>query len=296
MPKIADVAGGGPYRIPFLMAAVGRPMEWDHIVPYFGRRQVTKGAVYSYYEFVSEQLMDDARVARVASIPATSRLDLSLSVREFTRMSSEKSLLTVLAPSRRLAFRLSAPATGPIRRRRFANRSALVIYRRHSSLARSGEQLIHDPQAFSRALGPILSGAGPGDRQPGRGRRARRTPARNPCSKRHAFPSGKSLFLLLRLAGFKAIGMENNHSTDLGQAARQATRRLLEQNDLTALTYEQSPQFIRLARPDRRHRQPLHDTGPGRTGGGRPMRGPSAEASFGKKHIKPRGRLYSLGK
>ena len=61
MPKIADVAGGGPYRIPFLMAAVGRPMEWDHIVPYFGRRQVTKGAVYSYYEFVSEQLMDDAQ-------------------------------------------------------------------------------------------------------------------------------------------------------------------------------------------------------------------------------------------
>ncbi len=60
MPKIADVAGGGPYKIPFLMAAVGRPMEWDHIVPYFGRRQVTKGAVYSYYEFVSEQLMDDA--------------------------------------------------------------------------------------------------------------------------------------------------------------------------------------------------------------------------------------------
>jgi hypothetical protein len=60
MPKIADVAGGGPYKIPFLMAAVGRPMEWDHIVPYFGRRQITKGAVYSYYEFTSNQLMDDA--------------------------------------------------------------------------------------------------------------------------------------------------------------------------------------------------------------------------------------------
>ena len=43
MPKIADVAGGGPFKIPFLMAAVGRPMEWDHIVPYFGRRQIAKG-------------------------------------------------------------------------------------------------------------------------------------------------------------------------------------------------------------------------------------------------------------
>lgn len=59
MPKIADVAGGGPHGIPFLMAAVGRPMEWDHIVPYFGRRQIAKGAVYSYYEFTSDQLMND---------------------------------------------------------------------------------------------------------------------------------------------------------------------------------------------------------------------------------------------
>jgi hypothetical protein len=60
MPKIADVAGGGPSNVPYLMAAVGRPMEWDHIVPYFGRREVTKGSVYSYYEFVSEHLMNDA--------------------------------------------------------------------------------------------------------------------------------------------------------------------------------------------------------------------------------------------
>ncbi len=59
MPKIADVAGGGPLNLPFLMAAVGRPMEWDHIVPYFGRKQIVKGAVYSYYEFSSERLMND---------------------------------------------------------------------------------------------------------------------------------------------------------------------------------------------------------------------------------------------
>ncbi|MCE5335998.1 MAG: DUF3160 domain-containing protein [Desulfobacteraceae bacterium] len=60
MPKIADVAGGGPYKLPFVMAAVGRPMEWDHIVPHFGRRQIVKGAVYSYYEFISDNLMSDA--------------------------------------------------------------------------------------------------------------------------------------------------------------------------------------------------------------------------------------------
>ena len=59
MPKIADVAGGGPFRVPFLMAAVGRPMEWDQIVPYFGRREMVKGAVYSYYEFASADLMND---------------------------------------------------------------------------------------------------------------------------------------------------------------------------------------------------------------------------------------------
>jgi hypothetical protein len=59
MPKIADVAGGGQAGVPFLMAGVGRPMEWDHTVPYFGRRQIVKGVVYSYYEFTSEDLMTD---------------------------------------------------------------------------------------------------------------------------------------------------------------------------------------------------------------------------------------------
>lgn len=59
MPRIVDVAGGGPFQIPFLMAAVGRPMEWNHIVPWFGRRQIAKGSVYSWYEFVSDKLMND---------------------------------------------------------------------------------------------------------------------------------------------------------------------------------------------------------------------------------------------
>jgi hypothetical protein len=58
MPKVVDVAdvqGSAPY----LMSAVGRPLEWDHVVPYFGRREIVKGATYSYFEFVSDQLLSD---------------------------------------------------------------------------------------------------------------------------------------------------------------------------------------------------------------------------------------------
>jgi hypothetical protein len=59
MAKIADVAGGGPFKVPYLMAAVGNPLEWDYIVPFFGRRQIVKGSVYSYYEFISDRLLND---------------------------------------------------------------------------------------------------------------------------------------------------------------------------------------------------------------------------------------------
>lgn len=68
MPKIADVAGGG--ISPFLMAAVGKPTEWDHIVPFFGRHQLVKGSVYSYYEFESQRLLNDKEwVGMVKSQP-----------------------------------------------------------------------------------------------------------------------------------------------------------------------------------------------------------------------------------
>jgi hypothetical protein len=55
--KIAEVSGEkfGPY----LMVAVGNAMEWNHIVPFYGRRQIVKGSIYSYYEFPSNQLMND---------------------------------------------------------------------------------------------------------------------------------------------------------------------------------------------------------------------------------------------
>ncbi len=57
MPKTADVAAGPEM---FLQAAVGRPMEWDQVVPFFGRKEIVKGAVYSYYEFASPRPITDA--------------------------------------------------------------------------------------------------------------------------------------------------------------------------------------------------------------------------------------------
>ncbi|UXI66502.1 DUF3160 domain-containing protein [Tahibacter amnicola] len=57
MMKIAEVAGEGPW----LMAAVGRPLEWDQVVPFYGRREIVKGSVYSYYEFPSDTVMTDAQ-------------------------------------------------------------------------------------------------------------------------------------------------------------------------------------------------------------------------------------------
>jgi hypothetical protein len=58
MMKIADVAGGGD--LPVLEAAVGRPLEWDQSAPFYGRREIVKGSVYSYYEFSATAPMSDA--------------------------------------------------------------------------------------------------------------------------------------------------------------------------------------------------------------------------------------------
>ncbi|HNY01121.1 MAG TPA: DUF3160 domain-containing protein [Bacteroidales bacterium] len=57
MPKIADVAGDK--LVSYLNAAVGDPLEWDYVIPYYGRHEIVKGSVYSYYEFNSNQLFDD---------------------------------------------------------------------------------------------------------------------------------------------------------------------------------------------------------------------------------------------
>ncbi len=58
--KIADVAGGDmSNKIPYLMAAVGNTMEWNYTVPFYGRHQIVKGSIYSYYEFVSDKVLTD---------------------------------------------------------------------------------------------------------------------------------------------------------------------------------------------------------------------------------------------
>ncbi len=58
MAKIAEVAGNGT-SVPYLMVAAGNPLEWDNLVPFFGRHEIVKGPVYSYYEFKSENLLND---------------------------------------------------------------------------------------------------------------------------------------------------------------------------------------------------------------------------------------------
>jgi len=54
LPK--DVAGSTGS---LLLAGVGDPLEWDQVVPFFGRREIVKGSSYAYYETVSAQVMDD---------------------------------------------------------------------------------------------------------------------------------------------------------------------------------------------------------------------------------------------
>ncbi len=58
MPKIADVALDRDSN-DCLMVAVGNAMEWNHIVPFYGRRQIVRGAIYSYYEFISDVFLND---------------------------------------------------------------------------------------------------------------------------------------------------------------------------------------------------------------------------------------------
>jgi hypothetical protein len=57
VPKIADVQGD--LNTGLLEVAVGAPLGWRQIAPYFGRRQLVVGSVYSYYEFISKKLYDN---------------------------------------------------------------------------------------------------------------------------------------------------------------------------------------------------------------------------------------------
>lgn len=55
--KICDVAGGK--GTPYLLVGVGNSIEWDHVVPFYGRKQIVKGSIYSYYEFSSSSILND---------------------------------------------------------------------------------------------------------------------------------------------------------------------------------------------------------------------------------------------
>lgn len=56
--KIADVASADK-NAAYLLVGVGFPLEWDQIVPFYGRKEIVKGAIYSYYELQSPQILND---------------------------------------------------------------------------------------------------------------------------------------------------------------------------------------------------------------------------------------------
>ncbi len=60
MPRVADVADGRAAGGGILHVGVGYPLEWDQVVPFYGRRQVVKGPVYGYYEVERPAPLDDA--------------------------------------------------------------------------------------------------------------------------------------------------------------------------------------------------------------------------------------------
>jgi len=66
MAKIVDVADDG-IGFSYLMAAVGNPLEWNYIIPYYGRYQIAKGSIYSYYEFESKELLNDKEWRKITN-------------------------------------------------------------------------------------------------------------------------------------------------------------------------------------------------------------------------------------
>lgn len=50
----------------------------------------------------------------------------------------------------------------------------------------------------------------------------------------------------LQGAGFAAMGIENNHSADLGAGGRTVTRDMLQQNGIAAVDFEHSPGFVKI--------------------------------------------------
>jgi hypothetical protein len=59
MPKTVEIGDGTQLAAGYRVVAVGRPLEWDQIVPHFGRKQIVKGVAYSFYEFNSPRILND---------------------------------------------------------------------------------------------------------------------------------------------------------------------------------------------------------------------------------------------
>lgn len=69
------------------------------------------------------------------------------------------------------------------------------------------------------------------------------TESNSPC-----FDVPASMIPLLSKAGFRAMGMANNHSSDLGSAGRTATRSAVRNAGMEALSFEDSPLFTTIGR------------------------------------------------
>lgn len=172
-------------------------------------------------------------------------------------MSAAKSLLTlfgVLAALALASFPKGAshaagggqPADGSQTPPTLEKREWRLLFTGDILLSRGVELRLRDnPRALAHALQPALAGAdfaaGNLEGAVGSAEQCVASPGKAPC-----FPIRGEFIPLLREAGFKAIGLANNHSSDLGPEGKKAARELLEKAGVTALTYEDSPQFVRL--------------------------------------------------
>jgi hypothetical protein len=252
MMKIADIAGGG--EVPYLEAAVGRPLEWDQVVPYFGRREIVKGSVYSYYEFPSSTPLTDLDWAGNSLTP-TPILCIHHRRTKRSRARSRSSRIrrgsALSSPGRPCHVRQNRPsshhryhiphcaggvgATGP---RRFRLLFTGDIMMSRLVKAEIDQRKTSPWTGFTGLFGSASLVGGNFEALSATRQNA---PRRNKL----CFAAPDSAAELMRQAGFRLVTAENNHSGDLGQAGRSETRAAFQQSGLLALDFDSSPQFFR---------------------------------------------------
>ncbi len=159
-------------------------------------------------------------------------------------MSAAKSVLILLAA---MFCTLPAPvpaSAGHGNDGRSGKKEVRLLFTGDILLSRGVERrFAKNPQALARGLRPIFSGAdwvvGNLEGAVGSADDCLTSAAAAPC-----FPVRSDFLSVLSGAGFNAIGLANNHSSDLGEKGLEATRSLLAQNGVTPLTLEDSPQFV----------------------------------------------------